>query len=128
MTRIIRSSLMLTVALMGTPAAWPAENGPSIELIESVRVAFYEKAPAPVAVSMRLAVQKECAARRTRGPTGAANTKDGTQGAGSDWLCEGRHLNYLRAVDVLGNRRKTGFVCNDDAGMSPPLLPRTSPN
>lgn len=104
MLKTLQHSTYLVFALSAvTAAGQPAKSDPPLELIERVRIAFYERAPAEIAGSMRAAVQRLC------GP----ESKQGGAHTGPEWLCDGRHLNFLRSVDVLGNRQKTGFVCND---------------
>jgi hypothetical protein len=94
------------IALMATGPARSADDAlpGEIVLVEHVRTAYYEAAPRRLAASMRRAVAIECSA--TEG------------GAGNDaiaqvhrWLCDGVDDTYLRAVDVLGTKSWTGFVC-----------------
>jgi hypothetical protein len=113
MTKIIQILTLFALAVSGAATAQSAQRGASIELVERVRVAFYEKAPADVAASMRAAAQRNCSGHREKGVTAAAREEQEPQAAEAAWLCDGRHLNFLRSVDVLGNRQKTGFVCND---------------
>jgi len=103
MIKTIQGSVLLGFALLAIVAGQPAKSDAPIELIEHVRIAFYERAPGDIAGSMRAAVRRRCE---------AAPRPDAAQ-PGPEWLCYGRHLNFLRSVDVLGNRQKTGFVCND---------------
>jgi hypothetical protein len=124
MIRIARISVLLAAAAVGTVSSQPTQGDAPIELLERVRVAFYERAPRDVAASMRAALQRECAARKRRHTT-RGNQKPGTpdnadgdgeeaSGAHSIWICDGSLLNFLRGVDVLGNVQQTGFVCNEN--------------
>jgi hypothetical protein len=124
MIRIAQISVLLAVAAAGTAASQPTQGDAPIELVERVRVAFYERAPRDVAASMRAAVQRECAARKRRdtassiqkpgAPEKAGGDDEEASGAQSIWICDGSLLNFLRGVDVLGNVQQTGFVCNEN--------------
>jgi hypothetical protein len=102
----MRSTLTAAIALIATGSAKPAEDAQSNEivLIEQVRTAYYEAAPRRLAASMRRAVATECAA-----PESAAGSDSVAQVR--RWLCDGAGDTYLRAVDVLGTKSWTGFVC-----------------
>jgi hypothetical protein len=109
MIKNLFGAALLSFTLAAGAGAQPPEN-PTFEFSETllVRVAFYEKAPAGIAVSMRKAVKRQC----------AASGRPQLSAAQLEWLCAGRHLNFLRSVNVLGQRQSVGFVCNDD-GISP---------
>ena len=77
-----------------------------IVLVDNVRIAFYEAAPPALAASMRRARDAACTTLRT--------PSSGNQ-AVANWLCGAAHLRYLRAVNVLGTRYRTGFVCRTDS-------------
>jgi hypothetical protein len=91
--------MLLGVAAAETLACQSARGDGPIELMDSVRVAFYERAPGNVAASMRAAVLRECESRKNRDMVERK-------------LCRGGPLSFLRGVDVLGNLQQTGFVCN----------------
>lgn len=124
MIRIAQISVLLAAAAAGTVASQPTQGDAPIELVERVRVAFYERAPRDVAASMRAAVQRECAARKRRdtassiqrpgAPEKAGGNDEEASGAQSIWICDGSLLNFLRGVDVLGSVQQTGFVCNEN--------------
>jgi hypothetical protein len=93
------------VTLAGEDAADEAK----IVLVSPVRIAFYEAAPSSLAGSMRNAVRATCASLKKSGavpnpPAGRPNIA---------WLCNGTTLRYLRAVNVLGTKYKTGLVCSE---------------
>jgi hypothetical protein len=75
-----------------------------IVLTEPVRIAFLEAAPRVVVGSMREAVRAHCAGIRA-----------GDEAVEAEWLCRADSLRYLREVDVLGSRYKTGVVCSAEA-------------
>jgi hypothetical protein len=75
-----------------------------IVLVEPVRIAFLEPAPRVLAASMRDAVRRHCAEAHASGET-----------VGTEWLCHEGSLRYLRQVNVLGSRYKTGLVCGVEA-------------
>jgi hypothetical protein len=125
MIRITHISVLLAATAAGAVASQPTRGDASIEFIEPVRVAFYERAPRDVAASMRAAVVRECAARRRRdGPhddhkprvpeNAGDDDEEAPRGAQSIWICDGSLLDFLRGVDVLGNLQQTGFVCNQN--------------
>ena len=66
--------------------------------VAEVRVAFYEATSSRLSASFLAAVKESC---RASSSTAAAPS----------WLCNGDAVHFVRAVDVLGNRSNTGFVC-----------------
>ena len=101
----------LLATLVGA-VALAAEESPDeakVVLVAPVRIAFYEAAPSSLAGSMRTAVRATCASLRkpATGPNAAADRPD------IAWLCNGTPLRYLRAVNVLGTKYKTGLVCSE---------------
>ena len=91
--------LVLAILILGSAAATSDE----IIVADEVRVAFYEKAPPIVAASMKKAVAELCRRDPTRSPTRK----------GHGWICYGSALNFLRAVELTGNKLSIGFVCDD---------------
>jgi hypothetical protein len=69
---------------IGTTARQPTQGDTPIELVERVRVAFYERATRDVAASMRAAVQRECAARKRRDTTSGNQKPGASDKAGGD--------------------------------------------
>ena len=83
----------------------------AIVLVEPVRIAFYEAAPRAMAASMRRAVGQRCG---TEQQTGQPSRPEA-------WYCgTGLRLRFLRAVNVLGDRYKTGLAC-DEQSLTPNL-------
>ena len=93
------------VAATALPTHGAAEG--ELATYNAVRVAFYERAPTALASSMSTAVKRNCR------ETTASVTRP-------EWLCTGKGLVYLRAVNVLGSALKVGFAC-DSEGVTPNL-------
>lgn len=92
--------LAVLISMAGVASADPPTHTQEITLADPVRVAFYEAAPAALSAAMRRA--RDVACKDFRGSS--------TQTTAS-WLCDGTPLRYLRAVNVLGTKYVTGFVC-----------------
>jgi hypothetical protein len=84
------------VVLTAQALGQPAENA-EIVLYSYPRIAFYEPAPRAMATSMRNAVKQRCGSSRH-----------------SEWYCSGVRLRFLREVNVLGDRHRTGLACDPD--------------
>lgn len=74
-----------------------------VVIADSIRMAFYEKAPLSVAASMKNGVEDFC--RRDSYKTATRHQLL--------WLCDGSKLNFLRGVDLGGYKHPVGFVCDD---------------
>jgi hypothetical protein len=96
--------LALSLALQAATVFGNDAASSDIVLVEPVRVAFLEPAPRVLAASMRDAVRRHCAETHASGETVEA-----------PWLCREGSLWYLREVNVLGSRHKTGLVCSSEA-------------
>ena len=99
-----KSFLALSFALQTATVYGDDATSPDITLFEPVRIAFLEPAPRVLAASMLDAVRRYCAETRPSGQTVEA-----------PWLCREGSLRYLREVNVLGSRHKTGLVCDAEA-------------
>ena len=101
--------------LLGLPASSHSAEGSGdldeVTFGDAIRMAFYVRAPSPVANSMRKAVKLVC--------SGLSVSKEAAQAseelvAAASWLCRGDSLNYLRGVNLYGFKAMTGFICNSE--------------
>ena len=95
---------------VGAVAGEEASDEGKIVLVSPVRIAFYEAAPSSLAASMRNAVSATCASLKKRP---GAVPESPTDRPDIAWLCDGTTLRFLRAVNVLGTKYKTGLVCSE---------------
>jgi hypothetical protein len=84
-------------------------DGETVVLRHEVRIAFYEAAPRDLVASMRRAVDTVGATRRRLDAPGSDAPAE------TQWLCDGTRVRFLRAVNVLGDRYRIGFVCRFDS-------------
>ncbi len=103
------ASVCLILGLAATNGMAQDKPANTIVPIDEVRIAFYEKAPSAMIASMRKAVESEC-----------KHHPDSGLEVESAWLCGGEALHFVRAVDVVGNKRMTGLVCSEE-GVTPNL-------
>lgn len=92
---MIRSKAAALVVIASFSMSKGSVAQEEVIIAHSVRAAFYEIAPKPMAASMRQAVTTICAEK----------------GTGEGWLCDGRSLIFLRGVLVTGDKLLTGYVC-----------------
>jgi hypothetical protein len=95
-------TLTLALSLAGVTRAAEPPAQPELEdvaVANRIKTAFLEDAPSAITKSMRVVLAEEC--ERIRGePIDAA------------WLCDSKHLRFLREVLINGMRIEEGFVCD----------------
>jgi hypothetical protein len=101
MSRYVASAVAGISLVAGPVLGQPAAN--TFVHYEQVRIAFYEAAPRAMARSMRGAVSQRCRIQATAEPNASL------------WYCSGDSLLFLRGVNILGDRYRTGFACDESA-------------
>jgi hypothetical protein len=97
----VASALMVPAVDAGEPKGDALSQPFEWTHVAEVRVAFYESPPLRLSASFRTAVKDHC-----RKPVNVTTTPS--------WLCSSGAIYFVRAVDVLGNRSNTGFVCEGE--------------